>query len=352
MYPRIEINLNAIRANAKEIVEACGKRNIDVVGVTKVCCGSRKVARALLDGGIEILADSRIQNLKKLSPLEVPFMLLRIPMLSEVEAVVKYADISLNTEKKVIEALSKEARKRGKTHKVILMVDVGDRREGCMPDEILQLVDEVSNFEGIEILGLGTNVGCFGGILPTKENTKILIELADLVQNKLGIELSTISAGTTVTLSLLEKGDLPQDVNQFRLGESIILGTDVTGDREIEWLRQDTATISAEIIECKDKPFQPEGKTGKDAFGREPQFSHRGIRSRAILGIGEQDTNPLNLTPLSDGVEILGSSSDHTIVDIDDRKDLKLGDIVHFRPDYGCLLGAMTSGYVKKRYIG
>lgn len=165
------------------------------------------------------------------------------------------------------------------------------------------------------------------------------------------MKLSTISAGTTVTLNLVEEEKLPAEVTQFRVGEAIIMGTDATGNRDIDWLRQDSVTISAEIIECKDKPLQTEGITGQNAFGGEPEFEDKGIRRRAILGIGEQDTDPSSLTPLEEGMEVLGSSSDHTVVDIEDQKDLKLGDVVSFRPNYGALLGAFTSEYVKKVFV-
>lgn len=351
MYPKVVFHLSAIQDNANSLSQKCSNEGISVVGVTKVTSGDTKIAKAILRGGIKMLGDSRVTNLQQLKSLHVPLMLLRVPMLSEISSVIKYSNISLNTEMKVLKALAQEAQRQKEDHNVILMIDVGERREGIMPDELIPFISKARELESLTIAGLGTNVGCFSGTLPTKSNTKLLVKLANRVKKKLGLRLSTLSGGTTATLTLLEKKLLPVEINQFRIGEGIILGTDVTSNRTISWLRQDTVEIVGEVVELKRKPSTPSGPTGSNAFGRKQDFQDRGNRLRAILAMGEQDTDPLSLVLLEEGVEVLGASSDHTVLDVEDGPPLKLGDKVRFRPSYKGLLRAMTSEYVHKEYL-
>lgn len=109
--PRVEINLDKIAHNARVLKAQFGSRGIDVIGVTKVVCGDPAVAGALVEGGISILADSRITNIRKMrdAGIKAQFLLLRTPFLSQVEDVVKYTDMSLNSELSVIKQLSKVA---------------------------------------------------------------------------------------------------------------------------------------------------------------------------------------------------------------------------------------------------
>ena len=353
MFPLIEINLVAIQDNAKRVVNFCKPHGIEVVGVTKGVCGDLKIANSMIRGGVRILADSRIQNIKKMreAGINAEFMLIRQPMLSEVREVVEFADYSLNTELETLKKLSRVAEDSGKTHKVIIMVDVGDRREGLMPQDLVPFLEEAKELKGIKIVGIGTNVGCFGGVLPTVENQSLLVKLAEKAEKIIGDELSIISSGGTVVLKLLEDGKLPKGINQLRIGEAILLGTDSTGNRIIPWLRQDTFTIKAEVIEVKKKPSAPEGPIGKDAFGHTPTFKDRGVRKRAILAIGRQDVEIEGLKPLDKGIEVLGGSSDHTIIDVEELSSIKVGDVLSFRPSYPAMLRAMTSEYVEKRYL-
>ncbi len=93
----------------------------------------------------------------------------------------------------------------------------------------------------------------------------------------------------------------------------------------------------------------PFGNRGKNAFGEILSFKDRGMMRRAIVGVGRQDILVSGLTPLQP-LEILGSSSDHIILDAKDI-DLKPGDEVPFSLNYGALLSVMTSPYVYKTYF-
>ena len=84
-------------------------------------------------------------------------------MPSEVERVVEFADVSLNTEISVIRLLADQVTKRGKTHRVILMIELGDLREGILPSDLEPVVKETLGMQGVKLAGVGTNLACFGG---------------------------------------------------------------------------------------------------------------------------------------------------------------------------------------------
>ncbi|GAB6139044.1 alanine/ornithine racemase family PLP-dependent enzyme [Halanaerobaculum tunisiense] len=354
--PKIEVDINKIISNTEEIVNLAGNEGIEITGVTKVACADLKVAKAMLAGGVKGLADSRIENLKYLQENldleDIQLMMLRISMLSEVNKVVKYADISLNSEVKVIKALNEAAIKFGKKHKVILMVDVGDRREGVMPDKLFSTVKEILDLSNIKLIGLGTNLACFGGVLPSDRNMELLVDLQDKINQKFGLNLNYISGGNSSSLPRLKKVGLPEAISQLRVGETILLGSNVINREPFPNTYQDAFLLAAEIIELKDKPAQPEGKRGQNAFGEENLINKTGIRQRAILGIGRQDIAIEGLTPIDEKIEVEGGSSDHLIVDVTkSNRDLKVGDVLKFKLNYGALLRAMTSQYVTTTYL-
>ncbi|ADL08240.1 alanine/ornithine racemase family PLP-dependent enzyme [Thermosediminibacter oceani] len=350
-YPRIEINLSLIRENARYIVDLCKRSGIEVMGITKGFCALLPVVRTMVDGGVKKLGDSRIKNIKnmKCSGLEIPIYLIRIPMPSEVEEVVRWADGSFNSEPEVIDLLSEKARALGKIHRVILMVDVGDLREGVMPEDVPEVVGRILEMPGVEFEGLGTNVGCYGGVLPSYENTKILVDLARDIEKRYGVRVKTISGGNTATLKLVENGRIAPGVNQLRIGEGILLGTDPTNGRNVPGTSQATMVLKAEIIEVKVKPSKPIGEIGRDAFGNIPVFEDRGPMKRAIVALGKQDCRIEGLIPLDESIEILGASSDHLLLDVTRAKrDIRVGSVVEFRMSYGAMLSLMTSPYVDK----
>ncbi|MHC4690615.1 MAG: alanine/ornithine racemase family PLP-dependent enzyme [Planctomycetota bacterium] len=346
--PRIEIDLEKIAHNARTLKNLYGSKGIDVIGVTKVVCGNPDIADALVKSGMSILADSRIANIRRMrnAGIQAEFLLLRTPFLSQAEAIVKYADYSLNSEISVIKELSKFALKKNITHKIILMVELGDLREGLMPSDIDNTVEQVLALEGIELVGIGTNLACFGGIKPDEEKMRYLSSIAQDVEEKYGLTLEFVSGGNSANHNWLMSTKNVGRINNLRLGESIYLGCETLCRKPIPGLFTDAFTMVAEVIESKIKPSLPCGDVCQDAFGNFPEFQDLGDIKRAILGVGLQDVMVSGLTPRSD-VAILGASSDHIIVNAI-KRELKIGDELEFDLTYGALLSAMTSPYVIK----
>ncbi|MEG6586386.1 alanine/ornithine racemase family PLP-dependent enzyme [Dendrosporobacter sp. 1207_IL3150] len=353
--PTLEIDLEKLADNSSRVVEKCLAKGIHVIGVTKGFSAIHQIVSAMLAGGIEGFADARMENIMELRKrnFHSPFTLLRIPRISNVANVVKYADVSINSEISVIRALSAEAQQIGKIHKIILMLDVGDLREGVMREDVMHMVEKISCLEGIRLIGIGTNMGCFGGVLPSIENLNLLVDVAYEVESHLDYQLEIISGGGTSTLFLVENNTVPAGINQLRVGEGILLGTDTTNNRNIPWLHHDAFCLKAEVIEVKDKPSVPIGEIGQDAFGNVPRFVDVGIRKRAILALGKQDVYIEGLFTLDKNITILGASSDHIILDVTDSGDkIRVGDEVIFGLTYPGLLSASDSRYVKKLFKG
>ena len=355
MYPELVIDLKKIKNNLDKITEMVKGAGCSLMIVTKGYCADLEIYKILQNSDIDYLADSRIQNLKKYEGAKKERVLLRLPMNSEVDEVVKYADISLNSEITTIRNLNEAAAKQNKVHKILLMIDLGDLREGIFfknEEEIYQAAEEILKLSNIELFGLGVNLTCYGAVIPKRDNLDLLVDIAGKIENKYNIKLKMISGGNSSSVYLIEKNELPEGINNLRVGEAFLLGDETAYSQMLEGFYDDAFTLKAEIIELKEKQSVPIGETGVDAFGNRPVYEDRGIIKRAIIAVGRQDADPDNLHPIDSKIDILGASSDHLILDMSKSdKEYKVGDTVDFKLSYSSLLRASTSSYVEKKYI-
>jgi len=349
--PRLEIYPDRIATNARSVISLCHDHGAQVAAVTKVTAAHPAVVHALEQGGADMIADSRISNLQSMANtgLDLPLMLLRIPAPSRAADVVRCAHLTLNSSVQTIRLLSEAAQFMGVRHQVIVMVDVGDLREGVWPDRAIDVVKEAAQLPAIDIIGMGCNLACYGGVIPSTKNMRALIEIRDACRKASGLELGTLSGGNSANLPLLLSGAMPKEINHFRIGEAIVLGRNVIDRSPWPGTRQDTFKLVAEVVEVERKPSVPIGETGQDAFGGTPTFVDRGVRLRAICNLGRQDVVVDGIEPEDPGIIVLGGSSDHLILDVEDaHQQVKLGDEIAFYPGYGALLALSTSPYVQK----
>jgi len=346
--PRIEIELDKLMHNARKLTALYGSKGIHVTAVTKGVCGSLRIANALLNSGIRSFGDSHIANIQKMreNGIDAQFILIRSPMPSEVERVVEHADMSFNTEISVIRLLANQATKRGKIHRVILMIELGDLREGILPSNIESVVKETIGLRGIKLAGVGTNLACFGGVRPSEANMRELSAIAGNLQRKFGINFEVVSGGNSANYQWFVSAPDIGLVNHLRIGEAILLGRDTLTREQIPDLYIDAFTLVAEVIELKTKPSRPYGEIAQDAFGHIPVFEDKGNMRRAILALGRQDVDVSAIKPRIKA-NVLGASSDHLILDVGDS-DLEIGAEVRFDVGYSALLRAMMSPYVEK----
>jgi predicted amino acid racemase len=349
--PRLEIDLDKICHNARTLVQRLDDRGISVTAITKATLGSPEIAAALLQAGVGALGDSRIENIEAMRCADVAasMTLIRSPMLSQASRVVTHADVSFNTELDTISKLSSFAQRARRTHGIVLMVELGDLREGIMPDDLESAVRETLRLPNIAFKGIATNLACRSGVSPDARNMAELSALADSIEATFGLTVEMVSGGNSANLPWALSGADTGRINDLRLGESILLGREPLHRQPIEGLHTDAITLIAEVIESKVKPSQPWGQIAETAFGAKSAAEDRGQISQTILAVGHQDTDPCGLGPPL-GIEIIGASSDHLIVD-SGRDCLPVGDEMKFQLNYSALIRVMTSPFVAKVVI-
>ena len=203
-------------------------------------------------------------------------------------------------------------------------------------------VEVENNIPNLSLGGVGTNLGCYGSIEATADKLQELVDIAERIEAKIGRELEYISGGATTSLPRIFDNDMPERVNLLRVGEGILLARDldVFFGYDMSDMHQDVYTLKAEVIEVKTKPSHPVGSITIDAFGHKPVYVDRGMRKRALLGIGKVDYGSIDeIFPKDKGVEVIGASSDHTILDIEDaERDIKVGDVLSFGINYASIV--------------
>ena len=350
MYPQLVVTPANMKSNMEKIIAIAKEGGMEVTGVGKGFCCLPECCEAMLAAGCINIGGARTGDLKKLKAHNpnIETLLTRIPMTSEAEEVVAYADISLVSELATLERLNEEAVKQGKVHKVIMMKDIGDRREGYFSKE--KMVEDAVKVEnempGLRLHGVGANFGCYGSVVPTWEKLTDLVGCAEAIEEKIGRTLDVISSGGTQTLILVPDKEIPPRVNNIRVGIASITKAAYTWPADIEG-RLDTFRLRAEIVELKNKPTMPDGKLGAAALNEERKYEDLGIRKRAIVAVGRQDIGEgdESIMPVDPNIRIWGSSSDHTILDLEDcEKDYQLGDYVEFNINYvACMHLTMSS---------
>lgn len=354
---RITIDVDALGHNYRTVQGWVEKHGATMTVVTKALCGHRESLQALAEIGVDSMADSRIANLQvirdTLSDIETWY--LRPPHTSALNEVIALSDVSLNTELDVITALEEEAQRQERTHRVVIMIELGDLREGILPGSLLRVYQNIFELERVKVLGIGANLGCLGGAVPSVDQLMQLVLYRELLELKFERKLPLISAGTSAVLPLLIEGNLPKQMNHFRIGEAILLGTDPVRGEVVRGLRGDTVRLDAEVVEIKQKSLVPVGETSDvtpfapvETEEREP--GERGYR--AIVTVGQLDTDIGTLTPVDPDNTIVGASSDLTVVHLGDEPNgLAIGDVLGFRVGYASLVRLMANPYTEKRVV-
>jgi predicted amino acid racemase len=359
-YPVIDVNLGVIRENAKIVRNLCLSHGIAPAAAVKGFGGIPEIMDVLVDEGYDMLASSRIPHLASIRERGYPVKTLglRIPMPSEAELVVRYCDISLNSDVDVIRMLDSEARRAGKIHKVILMRDLGDLREGIFDSErfVRAAHDVDKNFPNIELYGIGANLSCYGSVKPSVENMSELAANARMIEGVIGRKLEVVSGGASTSLPMLCRGVMPGGINHLRVGAALMHRCEIYGlaDGELAELSDMSLVLRAEVIETGAKPTYPSGELAYDCFGNVGHYEDRGVRRRALLAVGAFDIGGADkLVPLDEGAMILGCSSDHMIVDVEDSsQEYRVGDAMSFRMMYQSMLFAAANEMVGKNFSG
>ena len=352
---RLRINMDALHHNLLQIERIVAERGGSWTLVTKVLCGNEEVISELIAMGVRSVGDTRIDNFRSFPMADAPIerWYLRVPPPSMTGDIIHFTEVSLNSEKATIRQLDRDAGAAGKRHKIIVMIELGDLREGVLPGSLIDFYTNIFSLPNIDVIGIGANLGCLSGAVPSVDQLMQLVLYRELLELKFGHELPFISAGTSAILPLLDRCRIPTSVNHWRVGESVFLGSDLINGGTLSGFRDDAFILEAEIAEIKHKSMVPLGETANVApfepLETESELFPGQRGRRALITAGELDTDVRGLIPLSPNCRIVGSSSDISVVHIDDDNDsCKVGDTLSFKLNYSALLRLMNGRYVPK----
>lgn len=353
----LTLNLAKLRDNFQFLKKLFYKKQVSWGVVSKLLCGNKLFLQELILLGIEEIHDSRISNLAMVKRLNRTVQTVYIKPVSKknVSQMVEFADVSLNSELETIRMISQEAVRQEKLHKIIIMVETGDLREGVLGENLVDFYEGIFELPNVEIIGLGTNLNCLNGVMPSTDKLIQLSLYKQIIELKFGKEIPWVSAGTSVTIPLMLSHQLPKGINHFRVGETLYFGLDLVEEKVINGMHGDVFELETEIIELQEKPLLPIGVLGMNPQGEVAEIDESlyGKTSfRAILDIGLLDVDPKYLIGTDPDIEILGASSDMLIVNLGENKNnLKVGDALSFKLKYMGALALMNSNYIEKSVI-
>ncbi len=351
---QIELNRKSLKHNFEFLDKTMNRYGIDWGIVSKLLCGNKDFLLELVALNPPEVHDSRLSTLEMIAKIapHIQRVYIKPPPLNAIKRLVACADVSFNTHIKTIKKINEEAVRQGVIHKIIIMIELGDLREGVMPENVIAFYKEVFELSNIEVIGLGANFNCLNGILPSKDKLIQLSLYKELINAKFDTNIKWVSAGSSITLPLLKKKQVPAGCNHFRIGETLYFGNDIYNKQPLKSMMQDVFVLRAEVIELREKPKVAVGEQGTNLLGEQPEvdYSQLGENSvRAILDLGVLDVAPDDLTPMDKGAKILGGSSDMIVVDLmENPKGIKLGDTLSFHISYTGVLSVMNSRYIDK----
>lgn len=362
----LQINITEIRNNIKKISAYMKKHNKSWSLITKVFSGDKEFMKEILTEDIlkdiQSVGDSRLSSLKRLKDLNENLVTIYIkpPPQAYVDDVVRYADISLNSSYKTICALNEAAQKQNKIHKVIIMLELGELREGVNREDLFEFYGKVHELKNIKVEGLGSNLGCMFGVEPTYDKLLQLHLYKELIESKYDTKLELTSGGSSISLPLIESKVVPEEINHFRIGETAFFGVSPFDNEQFLDLNIDTFNFYAEIIELEEKYIVPDGNIGDASVGHSTDFDEEDIGKttyKAILDFGLLDVDQEGLTSDDKNISFVGITSDMTVVDLGDNKDengkklYHIGDRICLDPNYIAVARLLNSKFIEKKFI-
>ncbi|MBW6514419.1 MAG: alanine racemase [Candidatus Syntrophosphaera sp.] len=354
---RMKIHIDRLIENIEKMSELMSQHKKQWSLVVKVLGTDKTVLAKILSNpailsthSIAVSQWRSLQIVKEINP-ELRTMYIKPPAISNVARIIRYADISFNSSFLTIQALSNEAVKQNKTHQIVVMIEMGELREGINREGLIPFYRRVFKLPNIEVIGIGTNLGCMYGIQPTYDKLIQLVLYKQLLEAKFKRNIELVSGASSITIPLLEKGKVPQGMNHFRIGEAAFLGTSPLNDKRVLDLNTGAFTFEANIVELYKKSSQPDGVISDASVGHTADIdtSEEELRYRAILDFGELDVDHANLIPEDPSIQFFGNSSDLTVYDLGENlQNYQTGDVVRFRLKYMAVAKLMYSRFVEK----
>ncbi len=347
----LTIDTEKIKNNLLKVIKLCESRGVSLVVVTKVFCSFPPLVDALSGMGVVSIADSNYMNFKRLKT-RIKKILIKT-LSSDIDSGLEFCDVihisDFNFLKKI--ALLPGDYER----KVLLNVEIGDNKEGILPDEVIAFIKEADVYNNISIIGIAGNTGCLSGNLPDQTVFSLLNALSLKIRSETGVKNPVISVGGTVFLDALIDGSMGEAVNQIRVGEGIFFGYDSSKNKNIPGFDRTAFIISIEVLEVLEKEIAFIPVSGYNAFGKKASAvsdKTSGRRKRAVLGAGILAVSPEGLVPVLDGIKVEGITYDFMVLDITGCEEaIRAGDTVLFYADYSSVARASINPYVDIRLL-
>ncbi|MTI20442.1 alanine/ornithine racemase family PLP-dependent enzyme [Fulvivirga sp. RKSG066] len=353
----LELYRDRLKHNYNYLEKLFENRDIDWGVVTKLLCGYKPYLKEVINLGVKEIHDSRISNLKAVKQIdpEVQTVYIKPPAKRSIKNLIKYADVSFNTSFETIKLLSDEAGKQNKKHKIIIMIEMGDLREGVLGENVIEFYAKVFELPNLEVIGLGTNLNCLHGVMPSQDKLIQLSLYEQVIEAKFDRKIPWVSGGTSVTIPLLLKNMRPLGINHFRVGEILYFGLNLFTMKTVKGMKDNVFKLYAEIIELYEKPKVPVGELAENPSGDVLEINEDDYGKtsyRAIIDIGLLDISPEFLIPDDSKIEITGASSDMLVIDLGNtRRNYKVGDLVSFKLRYMGALSILNSDYIEKKIV-
>jgi predicted amino acid racemase len=359
------ISTKKIQNNIKYLSDYFQSNNIHWSLVTKVFSGDKEFLKHVLTDNIikkiDSVGDSRLTSLKNLKEVNPGMRTIYIkpPAKMYADEIIKYADISLNSSFATIIALNNSAKKLNKIHQIIIMVELGELREGIKRTELMSFYEKVFKLSNIDIIGIGSNLGCMYGVEPSYDKLLQLSLYKELISAKFNKNLKYVSGGTSITLPLIENNSVPKDINHFRIGEAIFFGVSPLDNKQFKELSIDAFEFTANIIELEEKKIIPDGIISDGNIGHSADFDMQDITvttTKAILDFGLLDVDQKDIEFIDESLQYVGITSDMLVIDIgknktkDGSQKYKIGDKIRFKPNYMAVARLLNSKFIDKKY--
>jgi len=347
IYENIDIIHKLMLANDKEwsLVLKClgGEREI-----------IDKVLEYPLVHKIHSISSSHWQELSLAKELHsnLRTIVIRPTFLKLSNVIIDNCDISLESSLAAIKALNDSAKNADKNHNIVVMIEMGDLREGIRREGLIPFYNNVFELKNIRIVGIGANIGCMFGDLPTYDKLLHLVLYSQLLEAKYNSKMELVSGGTSITLPLLDTGEVPVGVNHFRIGEAVFLGTSPYDNRRYAGLNTDCFEFESNILELYRKESLPEKKVRLTSKSKEELNQREYGSYKALVDFGNIDVDPRNLISLDKKVRFFGNSSDLSVYDLGENlREYKTGDVLRFTMKYIGLAQLMNSKYIEKTFV-
>ncbi len=360
------IKPSKIISNINKISEILEKDNIQWSLITKMLSGNETVLKAILESDaihrLHSIGDSRltgIKVIKKINP-NIKTIYIKPPAPNLANQIVEYCDVSLNSSLHTIKELNKAAKTAGIVHQIIIMLELGELREGILRENVESFYKEAFELSNIEVIGIGTNLGCLYGVEPTYDKLVQLSLYKQVLESKFGKKLTMVSGGSSITLPLVTRKKIPPLVNHFRIGEAAFMGlTPLTG-KKFSNLSTDVFSYETNILELEEKAYIPDGIIGDANIGHSSeydQYSATDKSYKAILDFGIMDVDVNEIFPKDKNVKFIGTTSDLTVYDIgpnlnkSSRFKYRVGNKIMFSLSYMGAARLMNSKFVDKKVL-